>query len=210
MSPKRSRAARRPPAAKPAPRPKRSIVTPVVVLTLAVGAALWWRFGRHPQPPDTGGAPFDSRQTYAEAMTLSQQGRFIESLPMFRRVMESDTSLSQLHHDYATAMLNAVHQSRHHLGRQEFAVRSSIERVELVRWALVELVAAERTARDARARAWGIRTRAQALGAWGFPWEAMVGYRQVEWADPAWTEIAGRAERVLAEMEHPERANVAR
>lgn len=140
-------------------------------------------------------------------MDLAQQGRYLESLPFLRGAMESDSGVSQLHHDYATAMLNAVHQGRQHLGHQEFAVRSSLERIELVRWALVELVAAERTARDPRANAWAIRTRAQALGAWGFPWEAMAGYRQVEWADPSWTEITGRADRVLFEMERPELGN---
>jgi len=204
---KRGRTPRQP---SPRPKAKRSWVRPASAIALALlagGAGLWWRFGRaphdHPAP-----APIDPRQTYTEAMTLSQQGHFLEALPLLHAVVESDTSLWQFHHDYATVMLNAVHQGRRHLGHQEFAVRSSLERVELVRWALIELVAAERHARDPRSHAWAIRTRAQALGAWGFPWEALVGYRQMEWADSSWAEMAGRADRVLDEMSHPERGNV--
>jgi hypothetical protein len=183
----------------------------VILLIVGAGLAMWW--WRHPSPSRDAhvpAAPFDPRQAYREAMVLGQQGRYLESLPALRSVMESDTSLSQLHYDYATAMLNAVHQNRTHLGRKEFAVRSSLERVELVRWSLVELVAAERTARDARADAWAIRTRAQALGVWGFPWEAVSSYREAEKADPSWTELAGKTQRVIDELSHPERSNAPR
>jgi hypothetical protein len=98
-----------------------------------------------------------------------------------------------------------VHQQRQHLGRQEFAVRSSVERVALVRTALFELAEAERKAQEPRDLAWAIRTQAQAFGAWGFPWEAAIGYRQAERADTSWMEMGLRAEKVLNEMQHPER-----
>ena len=207
MSRSKRQKPRRPAAKPPAPRVSRRFPIVPLAVALVVGAlGLWWWRSHETPPPPTPAAAFDPRRAYREAMVLGQQKKYLESLPALRSVMESDTNSSQLHHDYATAVLNAVHQPRVHLGRKEFAVRSSLERIELVRWALVELVRAERTAREPRELAWAIRTRAQALGAWGFPWEAVSGYRDAEQADTSWLEIQGRAEFVLQEMLHPERA----
>ena len=179
----------------------------VIAGLLAVGAFMLWRLGPSAKPQAPGRAAFEPRRAYEEGMELIKQRRFVESLPILRSVAEAEPGISQVHHDYAAAMLNAVHQPRRHLGRDEFAVRSSVERIALVNQAMVELMAAERSAGpNARARAWAERTRAQAFGAWGFPWEALVGYRRMEAADPSWTEMVGRAKRLLMELEHPERA----
>jgi hypothetical protein len=178
----------------------------IAIGLLVVGASLWWwRSGTSPTPPVSAPA-FDPRLVYRQAMELVELKRYLESLPLLEKVVAAEPGLSQVHHDYATAMLNAVHQNRTHLGRYEYAVRSAPERIALVNHAIVELAAAERTAgNDRRARAWAIRTRAQAFGAWGFPWEALVGYRQAENVDPTWDALFGRAEHVLDEMEHPEK-----
>jgi hypothetical protein len=180
----------------------------MVAFVLAMGAGLWGWLGSRSKP-SAPRATQDPEQDYRQAMALVQQHRFVESLSLFESVVEAEPGFSQAHHDYATAMLNAVHQNRMHLGRYEYSVRSAPERVALVRQALAELILSERTAgSDAHARAWAIRTRAQAMGAWGFPWEALVGYRQAEAADPSWTEMTARAERVLDELEHPERVKI--
>ncbi|TMQ73274.1 MAG: hypothetical protein E6K80_00565 [Candidatus Eisenbacteria bacterium] len=177
----------------------------VIAALLAAGTLAWWRLGNKHPPTPSPGATADPRVAYEKGTVLVRQGKFVESLQLLRSAAEGAPDLAQLHHDYATAILNAVHQGRRHLGRQEFAVRSSVERVAMVREALRELAEGERIAgKDVRQVAWDKRTTAQAMGVWGFPWEALVGYRQAEWTDPSWTEIAGRADHIMDEMQHPE------
>ena len=204
MSRTRATRARRP---APAPKPRSGAGRPVLVAALlAAGLAGWWLLAARREPSSSAPpAVRDPEAAIERGLALVKHGRFVESLPLLESVGRAYPLSPTGHHDYATALLNAVHQGRRHLGKQEFAVRSSVERVAMVRTALLELADAERGARDPRDRAWAIRTRAQALGAWGFPWEALVGYRQAEAADPTWTEMTLRAEKVLDEMEHPER-----
>ena len=187
-----------------APRRAASLVG--VAALLAMGGLLSWWLGGTPRAPGGAGPGLDPQFAYREGLALGKQGRFLESLPLLKRVIEAEPNFSQGHHDYATALLNAVHQGRHHLGRDEFAVRAAPERVAMVRAALAELVEAERVAgNNAHDLAWARRTRGQAMRAWGFHWESFVAYRQAEWTDPSWRDVSGMADHIMDELEHPER-----
>jgi hypothetical protein len=142
----------------------------------------------------------------ATARDMVAGGRSLESLPYFRRGLERD-SLSRLAHlSYAVALLNAVHQGRTHLGLQQFAVRSSWERVAMVHEALNELAISQRQAEasgDRRTIASAEGTRGQALGDWGLQWDALVAYRRGEWADSTLARYLGTADRLVLEMQNP-------
>jgi len=199
------------PRKREAKAPRRIVPWRAVGVTLAgaliVAALAWWGIGRRPSTPLLSPPPLDPEIAHRDGMALARQRRFLESLPLLRRVVEADPGSWRSHHDYATALLNAVHEGRRHLGHDEPAMRSSPERVAMMREALVELTEAERVAGgDARGVAWARRTRAQALSVWGFPWESFVSYRQAEWADPGWNEIAGIADRFMDEMKRPTQA----
>jgi tetratricopeptide (TPR) repeat protein len=174
------------------------------IATLAAVVLVWLTIGRRrvpdpARPPDLRAA----EQAYRRGLGLAAAGRYLESVPDFRVAVEARPEVWNLHHDYASALLNAAHEGRPHLGRAEFRMRSSIERVALLRQGLAELDAAARLVRDARGRAQIHRTRAQILKAWGLAWNAFENYRASEWADTTWTESAIVADDFMRAMENP-------
>ena len=161
-----------------------------------------WRSAPPNRPPDTPAA----QQAYRRGLDAAREGRYLESLPDFRAAAEARPDLWNPHHDYASALLNAVHQGHAHLGHAEFVLRSSYERVGLLREGLAQLDAAERLARDPHDRAQVHRTRAQILKAWGLSWDAFVSYRASQWADTTWHQSAWAADDFADLLEHPTRA----
>jgi len=142
----------------------------------------------------------------AKGRELIASGRSLESLPYFRRGLEQNTQDRLGHLSYAVALLNAVHQGRRHFGTQQFAVRSSWERVAMVREALSELAIAQKQAEaigDRRSIATAEGTRGQALGDWGLQWDALVAYRHSEWTDSTFSHYSGVADRLVMQMQHP-------
>ena len=130
----------------------------------------------------------------------------MESLPYFRHGLEQDPQDRLGHLSYAVALLNAVHQGRTHFGTQQFAVRSSWERVAMVQEALRELAITQKQAEasgDRRVIASAEGTRGQALADWGLQWEALVAYRHAEWSDSTLGRFTGAADRLVIAMEHP-------
>jgi hypothetical protein len=73
----------------------------------------------------------------------------------------------------------------------------------MAREALQILVAAERAADSPRAVAQVRLLRAQLMRAWGFPWNAFVGYREAQLADTTWNESALTADRVMDLLRDP-------
>jgi hypothetical protein len=167
----------------------------------------WWIGGRgRSSPADRGLDTPAAQQAYRRGLDAVHQGRYLESLPDFRAAAAARPDLWDLHHDYASALLNAVHQGHVHLGHAEFVLRSSYERVGLLREGLAQLAVAERLARDPHDRALVYRTRAQILRAWGLNWNAFVDYRSSQWADTTWDESARMADAFADLMERPTRS----
>jgi hypothetical protein len=137
---------------------------------------------------------------------LVGSGRSLESLPYFRRGLEQDPQDRSGHLSYAVALLNAVHQGRMHFGTQQFAMRSSWERVGMVQEALRELAITQKQAEasgDRRLIAAAEGTRGQALADWGLQWEALVAYRHAQWSDSTLGHFTEVADRIVIAMEHP-------
>ena len=167
-------------------------------------AVAWWVGGRGHSPPAS--HPLDTpaaQAAYRRGLDAAHDGRYLESLPDFRAAAEARPDLWNLHHDYASALLNAVHQGHLHLGHAEFVLRSSYERVRLLQEGLAQLDDAARLARDPHDRAQVYRTRAQILRAWGLTWNAFLDYRTSQWADTTWRESARMADAFTDLMEHP-------
>lgn len=175
---------------------------------LAVVAFVIWWFGRHPSEsrPRAPLADLPAGVAAERAADLVRDKRYLASLPYFERAIAEEPQQPQPHLGYAVALLNAVHETRTHLGHDEFAVRGSPERVAMVREALDHLIVVERMARAARDRhdlAWSLGTRGQMMAAWGLPWDAFAAYRQSEWSDSTVAEFAGKADRLMSAMEKP-------
>jgi hypothetical protein len=175
---------------------------------LALVALVVWTYERHESPPQARSplAALPPGVAAERAADLVHAKRYLASLPYFQRAIAETPQQPRPHLDYAVALLNAVHETRTHLGHDEFAVRGSPERVAMVREALDHLIVVERIARTAGDRhflAWSLGTRAQMMLAWGLPWDAFAAYRQSEWADSTVAEFAGKADRLMSVMERP-------
>jgi hypothetical protein len=203
----RSRTAR---AAAPA-RPKRAAgrrwgaIAAALALLAAAAAVVIPRLHLRPAPVGAGdpAAALDVRQAYVEGARLYKEKRFIEAIPLFRRVGALlPAPQRQFHLQFADVLERAALQSRP--DRAQPASRSSAERVACVREALAQLEAAERlsaTAREvAEIRAW----RASVLRVWGFPWEALQEMRAARAADPTYTAIGEAADVFVYRLHHPE------
>ncbi len=208
----RHRAAGRPDAgARGAPGRSRWLLVAVVVVAAGLLAWLALRPRLAPRGPDTAGntgpaAAMTPPTAYATALRLSQAGRHEESLLYYRRAL---TGAPQnpwvVHYNYGGALYNVGLEVRDCHGVAVPTVRSSIERVALMREALGELDVAERLATTARDRAMVMRARGERFQIWGFPWDAFVQLRQAQWTDPERKELGGAADGYLLVLEHPER-----
>ena len=175
---------------------------------LAMVALVLWTYGRHESPPHVRSPLADLPPGVAgqRAGALLGERHYLASLPYLRRALEETPRDPDMHVHYAVALLNAAHETRRHLGRDEFAVRGSSERVAMVREALDHLVEVERMSRatgDRHFLAWTLGTRGQAMSAWGMPWDAFAAYRQSELADSTVAAFAHKTDRLLAAMERP-------
>jgi hypothetical protein len=177
---------------------------------LAVVAWVIWMYGRHEgsSPARSPLADLPAGVAAERAAGLVGQKHYMASLPYFVRAIEEAPQDPSAHVHYAVALLNAAHETRSHLGHEEFAVRGSPERVAMVREALDHLIVVERMSRttdDRHFLAWTLGTRGQAMLAWGMTWDAFAAYRQSEWADSTVAEFAGKADRLMSVMERPAR-----
>jgi tetratricopeptide (TPR) repeat protein len=127
---------------------------------------------------------------YQRALALSQAHRFAESLPYFRRALETPPTAWEPYRAYAISLFLTTHQVREHLGRPQPVTRSSWERVALMREAARQLDAAARLAGTPKDRAAVAVVQARHLGAWGLSWDALSDYNRAVRDDPAERESA--------------------
>ena len=161
--------------------------------------------------PDTGAsadpaATMTPQVAYQTGLRMAQAGHHRESLPYFRRALEGKPLTAWVVHlNYAGALYNVGLEAHDRHGVAVPATRSSIERVTMMREALAELDIAERLATNPHDRATVIRSRAERLQIWGFPWDAFAQLRQAQWTDTLWRELGGLADGYMVVLEHPER-----
>jgi hypothetical protein len=182
-----------------------------IVGIVAVAVAGWLILGPRFRPrgngSGTGGdiASMSGEAAYQTALRLSRAGRHEESLPYYRQAVSGGAPRAwAVRYNYGGALYNAGLEVRQRDGVDVPAVRSSIERVALMREALAQLDAAEQLAPTPADRATVMRARGERFQMWGFPWEGFVMLRRAQRTDPGRPElvrVANVAQRVL---EHPE------
>ncbi len=184
-SPPGARRGAPPPPARPRGRrfAARALVL-AAVAAVAVAAVWLTRGARAPQPADPL-ATLDPEQAYRRGVDLARAGHYVQSVPYFRRAADTPGAPWQVRHDYSSSLHNAAMESRT-LGRVGLrAVRSSVERVAMVRESLRQLDLAEPGATSPRDRAFLELERGSTLSAWGFPLEAAECYRRAVALGPA-------------------------
>jgi tetratricopeptide (TPR) repeat protein len=195
--------ARRPPTARRAAFPLRTIVIGGAVVAAAL--ALWALSRQRASAPGsdevTALAP---EEAYHRALSLGQRERFTESLPYYRRALTGrGLGFPDVHFNYATTLYNLAIQYRQRCGRQVEVSHSSAEQVERTREALAQIDEALRLESNRRDRARMLAFRSNLLSVWGFSWEALASLRAAQSADPARTEFGERAGQLMDLMREP-------
>lgn len=185
----------------------------VMPALLISGALLWMPAQRlatrqvgPPAGPSEAGllAAMSADEALRTGLVLNRSGRDAASLPYFRRALRDDSPMNwQVHYNYATALYNTTLQIEPRNGVPTYVVRSSWERIALVREAVRQFSLAEHKARTARERATARAAYAQMVWLWGMPWDAFIAYRQAYSADPANRDLAVRGDGLMDLIREP-------
>ena len=155
---------------------RRAFIVVTIVALAVPGIWLGLKLTHRPAPLPLSDSRFGSPATaYTEAARLSNSGHYCESLERFEYAAftmdHRDWAFVQ---DYSLALYNATLQIEGVDGIPVPSVRSSLQRVRLLRRSFEQMDSAERLATNAAQRTFLRRARANAFGAWGFPWEALT------------------------------------
>jgi hypothetical protein len=177
-----------------------------IALVAAVALGLWFRSRAiataRPAPPSLEAA----ERLYKEAVEHGKNGRFSESLANFEKAAQSMIAVDWVyHHDYSSTLNNVTMQVDSVHGIPVPAIRTSIQRVRLVRRSLEEMNLAQRTATTGPERSIVHRARAQTLQVWGFPWEALGDLQAAHHFDTTRHDFTRAADSYLYRMQHPVR-----
>jgi hypothetical protein len=218
-----SRRRRGRPAATPAARPRRGVRPRwftrrslwVAAALMVAGALLWGparrlatRPGAPPHDPSEPAAlaAMSGEEALRTAMALVGAGREAESPPYFRRaIRDARLDVWQTHHDYAVGLYNTTMRVESRNGVPCQSVRSSWERIALVREAIRQLARAEDLAPTPRERAIVRGSYAQLVTVWGMPWDAVMAFRQAHALDPTSDYLASRGDGAMRVLRDPTR-----
>jgi hypothetical protein len=180
---------------------------------LVAGMFLWGpvhrlatRPGAQPAgPPESDAlAGMSSADALRAGLALGRAGRDPESLPYYRHaIRQARVDMWQTHYNYATALYNSTLRIELRNGLPSYAVRSSWERIALVREAVHQLTLADGLARTPQDRATVRAAYGQMTWLWGMPWDAFVAYRQAYSADPANRALAQRGDGLMDLLRTP-------
>ena len=173
------------------------------LLIVAVGAVLWWRLGNGPgnRAGGGGGLGLTAEEADRVGLRLAREDKPLAAIPYFREVIRQDPRSSHAHENLASALGNGAQEARRHLGKTDNAVRSSVERIEMMRESLAETVAAERLATTQADRVLALMERGRALETWGFPLDALVRFRRALEIAPQRTDVRAAVQRAEGELE---------
>jgi len=204
----RKRAPRRSGKAAPPPRARRHPRAWLALVPLAAGLAGWgawtsWEASAPPSPATVSEIErLTGRTAYERAVDSAQAGQILGSLPYFRRAASLEPQAPHVHLDYGRALFATGYERR---ADSQSPLRSSVERVAMMREALHEMELADQPSAPRPLRAEALGTTGEMLMLWGFPVEGFAMYRQAEDAEPANRERALRARASAMVLRDPER-----
>jgi hypothetical protein len=142
----------------------------------SVAGVAWWRMRQRPTG-DRG--PAVTVEAAADSIgSLVARGRPLEAVPYVRQVeAQMPAPEPDFLGQFSSILSNATIELSEVHGLRIPATRSSVERVAMMREALLRLDQAEPIARSAEQRRDVVVTRARMLSVWGFQREAYVEYR---------------------------------
>ena len=159
----------------------------LALLPLGAGLAGWGAWTTWtPEPPPSPAVVSEAerltgREAYARGIDSARAGQMVGSLPYFRHAARLEPDAPFVHLDYGRALFATGYERR---SDGESPLRSSVERVALMRKALREMDLADRPAAPPPLRADARDATGEMLMLWGFPWEGFSSYRRAEEIEP--------------------------
>jgi len=192
---------------RPAPRARSRragriawVTAGVVAVTIA---GMLWGSRRTVVPPTP--PPPRPREEYATALRLGRERQHLASLPHLRSALAGvREDFMEIHLEYAEQLYSATFEARPRPWPMP-AVRSSIERVAMMREALAQMDRATHFPLGLAQRAGLFRRHGEMMQAWGLDWEALRSFREAERANPASTDEARRSQAFMNLMREPSR-----
>ena len=154
------------------------------------------RRGSGAPPPSHPADRMGVREAFIVGIRLGQQGRHLEAVPYYRRVIAETPDAPHGHLNYSTALGNSAFEVRLHLGKAEPAMRSSYDRIRATHASLAELDRTEQLVSVDHDRSFLEIERGRALEAWGMPIDALAEYRRAQSVDPAQTQAPDHIRRL--------------
>ena len=198
-------------SSSPTPRRKRPVRAPRSAFLLgslvALAAALWLSArDRVWQAPADPLLRMTAEQAFNKGLSLGGGGHHLAALPYFRRAVNLEADSWTAHQNYASTLFNGAQEARIHLGKDEPATRSSLERMIMIGESLRQTDEATNWASEPTDRAMVIFQRAQAFHTFGFPLDALMEFRKGTELSPGDAVIAramNRAEEQLRSGGNP-------
>ena len=139
-------------------------------------------------------------EAYSAGLARGQAGRHLESVPYFRAAVLLAPDSWTARENLANALNNGAQESRIHLGKDEPAIRSSVERIGMIRDAISHSRVAERLTQTDQDRALIGFQRAQTLYTFGLVNDADLEFRRALALSPSSPAIAQALEQSTARL----------
>lgn len=174
-----------------------------VVAVVILGFVLLrvWPRRRPVEPPASPAEPLAVAEVFRRGIALSRDGHHLAAADCFGKVARERPGSWMARQSYASALYNGAQEVRMHLGKEEPVMRSSVERIALVRVSMIEARTADSLAATPQQRAVMAYQHGQILHAYGLVTDALVAFRNAARLDSSSTLIATglrEAERRLA------------
>lgn len=152
-----------------------------------VATWLSWRFLAARRAPVDPADPIEQMTLKEAVMTglrLGGEGRHQAAVPYFRRAVTLAPDSWTTRENYASTLYNGALETRTHLGKDEPATRSSVERMTMIGQSLSQTDEALRLASEPADQAVVLFQRAQAFHTFGFALDALVEFRKAAGFQP--------------------------
>lgn len=201
MARKRARASRGPKRGTPSRRRRRSVARLLAIpIVLGLAALGWWTL----RPREHGAAPRQAAGGYDQAnqaaLDLAHAGRHLEAIAYFREGVRLEPNNPIAHENLASGLGNGAQQAWVHLGKTDNAVRSSVERIAMMKETMAETEMAQRLARTASERVFALLEQGRTLYTWGFPIDALSRMRAAAAIMPQRTEVQASVTKLEHEL----------